>query len=788
MLKIAMMTGFNFRLILLIALALSGFTSSAQYTQTIRGKVGEQVLNQALGGATVTILGLNKSTATNEDGSFRFTGVPIGAYQITVSYAGYKEVLLENVVVNSGKELVLNISLEADMQYQKAVEVTAKSKKYKPLNEMSMVSARAFTVEETQKYAAAVNDPLRMATSFAGVTSADDGNNDIVIRGNSPTGLLWRMEGIDIPNPNHFSNAGSSGGGISILSAQLLDNSDFVTGAFAAEYGNALSGVFDLKLRKGNNEKREYTAQAGILGLNLAAEGPLMPFYKGSYLINYRYSTLQLLDKLGIDVAGAGATNFQDLSFNIYLPTSRKGDFTLFGFAGRSDQHNDNERDSSKWEGEGDRYGGVFIANTTAVGATHTISVGENSNLKSAVSFSHTNNDYNENYTLISGSLLNSFRNKYETQKWIASSTFNHRFSNRSNMRAGFIFDNITYDYFNKSWEHPGGPVLERINNSNTTQTMQAFAQWQYRATAKLTMQGGFHYLQLFLNNSRSIEPRASLKYDLNSKNAISFGYGMHSQLQAMGVYFAKASDGETIFYPNKDLSFTKAHHFVLSYGHNFNRATRFRAELYYQQLFDVPVSIYDSLTFSTLNIRGDYVTEPLVNAGKGRNYGIDFSFEKNLTSNFYVIANQSFYQSKYTARDGIERDTRFNGKFAGNITGGKEWALTNKRTLGVNIKAVYAGGFRTTPVNVEESAAKGYTIFYENQAFTLQNPDYFRTDLRLSMKRNRKYLTSTLSLDIQNVSNRLNVYSQYFDPLKGKVENSYQTGLIPVVNYKVEF
>src|SRR5690606_30430558 len=186
------------------------------------------------------------------------------------------------------------------------------------------------------KYAAAVNDPLRMATSFAGVVSADDGNNDIVIRGNSPAGLLWRMEGVDIPNPNHFSLSGSSGGGISILSAQLLDNSDFVTGAFAAEYGNALSGVFDLRLRKGNNEKREYTVQAGLLGLNVAAEGPLMPFYKGSYLVNYRYSTLQLLSKLGLNTGAGGVTNFQDLSFNIYLPTARLGDFTIFGFGGLS--------------------------------------------------------------------------------------------------------------------------------------------------------------------------------------------------------------------------------------------------------------------------------------------------------------------------------------------------------------------------------------------------------------------------------------------------------------------
>ena len=181
---------------------------------------------------------------------------------------------MDNVEVISGKEKVITHALEPIIKAQQEVVVTADSKRNKALNDFSAVSARAFTVEETQKYAAAVNDPLRMATGFPGVVAANDGNNDIVIRGNSPAGLLWRMEGIEIPNPNHFSSVNSSGGGISILSAQLLANSDFVTGAFAAEYGNALSGVFDLKLRKGNNELKEYTVQAGLLGLNLAAEGP----------------------------------------------------------------------------------------------------------------------------------------------------------------------------------------------------------------------------------------------------------------------------------------------------------------------------------------------------------------------------------------------------------------------------------------------------------------------------------------------------------------------------------
>jgi hypothetical protein len=272
----------------IIALSLLCMTAHAQYKQQLRGTVMDMVLQQPLAGATVSISSLNYSTITGEDGLFRFKDMPIGSYRITVTYAGFKEAVVENIAVNSGKETVLNIALEALVKTENEVLVKANSKKNKPLNEMSAVSARAFTVEETQKYAAAVNDPLRMATAFPGVLAGNDGANSIIIRGNSPTGLLWKMEGMDIPNPNHFSQAGNSGGGISILSAQVLSNSDFATSAFAAEYGNALSGVFDLKLRRGNNEKNEYTLQAGILGLDAAMEGPFSKKHKASYLVDYR--------------------------------------------------------------------------------------------------------------------------------------------------------------------------------------------------------------------------------------------------------------------------------------------------------------------------------------------------------------------------------------------------------------------------------------------------------------------------------------------------------------------
>jgi TonB dependent receptor/Carboxypeptidase regulatory-like domain len=764
-------------------------TATAQYTQQLRGTITDQVLQQPLPYATVTIKAINKTVTADAEGNFRFTALPIGTYQLIISHAGFKEVVLENISINAGKETVLSIALEASVVEENEVVVRSNSKKNKPLNDMSVVSARAFTVEETQKYAAAVNDPLRMAAAFPGVLAGDDGNNSIIIRGNSPVGLLWKMEGMDIPNPNHFSSAGNSGGGISILSTQLLSNSDFVTAAFAAEYGNALSGVFDLKLRKGNNEKREYTLQAGVLGLNAAAEGPFSKSYKGSYLVNYRYSTLQLLNKMGI-LPDNASTNFQDLSYNIYLPTKKMGTFTLLGFNGVSTDEDAAKYDSLKWKEKDDRYPYDFTANTSFNGVTHTISLGAKATLKSGLGISYTKNSYNEDYIEDDYTLTKSYKDNYVTKKKTINSTINYKFSNRLNLRVGIIVNLIDFNYYQRSAENPGQQLQERINTSGSTSAQQAFAQWQYKPGNNFVINAGLHYLHLALNNSASAEPRLSAKYTISHKSSIALGYGLHSQQQVMGVYLAQLQDAAGNNYnPNKYLGFTKSHHYVLSYNYRAGKNVQLKTEWYYQQLFNVPVSTKPGSTFSTLNIMEGYVLEPMANKGKGKNYGVEISIERYLNNNFYLTLTNSLYQSRYTAFDGIERNTRFNGNHVGTFIAGKDFVNTSKRkTIGLNIKTIYAGGLRTTPIDYDASQTNGYAVYKDAEANSLQNPAYFRTDIRLSIKWNKKHLTSTLSLDIQNVTNRLNVYNQSYDETKNEIITNYQTGLLPILNYKVEF
>src|SRR6218665_3887911 len=761
-------------------------------TQTIRGTVTDKISQSPLPGATVILIQTDTLTGTTSDanGQFRIGHVPAGKQFLKINFIGYKPLVLSNLTLNSGKELVLNIQLEEDVHQVKEVVVTAEADKNKPLNYMSAVSTRTFSVEQTQKFAAALNDPAIMATSYPGVIQSGDGNN-ISIRGNSPNGLLWRMEGAEIPNPNPFSSVGSSGGGISILSAQLLGNSDFSTGAFAAEYGNALSGVFDLRLRKGNNKKREYTIQAGFLGLDIATEGPIKKGYDGSYLINYRYSTLNLLGKMGVPIGDAN-TNFQDLSFNVYLPTRKAGKFTVFGFGGLSYQTTTAEKDSLRWQEDMFfKLNTNFYSNTGAVGLTHTKLFKNQSYLKTALVFSGTENGYEQDelgddYT----TLTRTYEQRFLQNKGTLSSVYTQKMSAKHSLRAGIILNNLGYGLTQRDMGDTT-VLIEQIKEKGSTQTVQSFFQWNYKASDKLTTNIGVHYLQLFLNNSSAIEPRASVRYDVTSKHHLTLGYGLHSQLQPIGVYFTEKVENNQTVLPNRNLKLSKAHHVVLGYDFILNDHEHVKTEVYYQYLFNVPVSSNKSSTYSILNQTDGFPAEELVNKGFGKNSGLELTYERFLYKSLYYLLSSSFYESKYLAPNGTWYNTRFNTNYAVTFTLGKEFQLKNlekNRVLGLNCKTVYVGGFRYTPIDREASISAGETKFDENQTYEKRMPDYFRLDVRVSLKRNYNKLTTTLALDIQNSTNRKNVGGQYFDDKTGDVKYWYQTSLIPIISYRLEF
>jgi len=784
------------KLIVLILALLFVIPSFSQIpTQIIRGTVVDKVSQSIIEGANITLLNSNplKGTPTDKKGAFKLIQVPVGKQGLRVTYMGYKEITLPNIEVTSGKEVVLSIELEESIGKQNEVVITRKVEKNKAINESVVVSGRTFSVEETQNYAAAIDDPARMVTAFPGVVATGgNGNNNMSIRGNAPNGLLWRMEGADIPNPNHFSSVGTSGGGISILSSELLANSDFLTGAFPAEYGNALSGVFDLKLRKGNDEKSEFTAKASFIGLDIAAEGPFAKGYAGSYLINYRYSTPTLIAKLGVNI-GSGVIQYQDLSYNFYFPTNHLGVFTLFGFGGLSNQYQDALKDSTKWQSDySTRFGSNFYSNTGATGVTHFYSLNSTTYIKSNLVLSATDNGFTENKLDQMYQPQNEDNEKYLQTTLAFSSTLTKKINAQNSFKAGIVASKLDFSFLQQARNDSTNILLTWLNQKGSAYTVEAFGQWTYKATDKLSFIAGVHCLMLMLNNTYSVEPRASVKYDISPIQSIAFGYGIESQVQPLGTYFVQVPSANGILtQPDKDLGLTKSEQFVLLYDRNLTEFIHLKAEIYYQYLFNIPVSTDPMNTFSMVNQQDGYPVMPLANGGIGRNYGLELTFEQFLNRGVYYIVSSSLYDSKYRAANGNWYNTLYNGNYSFTVTGGKEiitGAKFQNRVLGLNIKLTYAGGLRETPFDTIASIARDYAVYQTNLAYSMKMPDYFRTDIGISLKRNRKKSNITWAIDVQNITNTKNIFLQYFDVPTRTIRTSYQAGILPILSYKVDF
>jgi hypothetical protein len=776
----------------LLLLSLQISATAQELTQTIRGRVLDRESQAPVIGASVAVSTTEpvKGAMTDAEGFFKIEKVPVGRHTVKVNYLGYEEQVIPELLLGSGKELVIAVGLKESFRQMEEVVIRAHQEKGQPQNEMATLSARTISVEETKRYAASVNDPARAALNYAGVGSTDDGGNQIVVRGNSPKGILWRLEGIEVPNPNHFGQEGASGGGVSILSVNMLDNSDFFTGAFPAEYGNAMSGVFDMKLRKGNSEKREYAFQAGVLGLDFAAEGPFKTGGKGSYLVNYRYSTLAILDKIGVNIGGDAAPDFQDLSFKLKMPTEKAGTFSLWGIGGYSSQVDEAERDAAKWVEKQDRFDNVFKAGMAAAGLSHVYFVNPNAYLETVLSLSGNFNKFRYDSLSTDFKPTTFYREAFENTAGRVSMLYNHKLSNRHTVRFGAIYSNLNFDLFNEGRNEDD--VLQRyVDNTGSSGLLQGYGQWKYRLAENVTLNSGLHFLRLGLNGHASVEPRFGIRWNLSPSKSIGAGFGIHSRNESMAVYYAQQPLANGTFsQANKNLDLTKSRHFILSYDQMLREDLRFKAETYYQQLYDVAVGTNPKSTFAALNAEDGFISDSLQSTGTGRNYGVELSLEKFFTNNIYFLITSSLYQSKYTAADGVERNTRFNGNHILNFLGGKEFKVGKNKTnlIGVNVKMLWAGGNRYTPVDLEKSKAEGKEVFVESERFAVKSPDYFRTDLRVSYRKNKPRASYIISLDIQNVTNRLNVYRQYYDRDLQAIQTSTQTGLIPILNYRIEF
>ena len=756
--------------------------------QNVRGQVFDKESKAPLPFATVQVLDTDpiKGAITDLEGNFIIENLPVGRYTIKISYVGFKDAYVPEFLIGTGKETILNIELTEQLETLGEVVVTANNNE--PLNEMASISAKSFNAEETQRYAASISDPARMAQAFAGVSGTDDASNEIVIRGNSPNWMLWRLEGVEIPSPNHFTEEGYSSGAVSILSNNMLGSSDFYTGAFPADYGNALSGVFDIRLRNGNNKEKEYTLQAGVLGIDVAAEGPFKKGYKGSYLLNYRYATLSLLNNMNIQVSENALPNYQDLSFKFNLPTKKSGTFSFWGIGGLSDVDAKYLPDST--EPENFKYGYSDFTKTGmyATGLTHNYFPDKNSYIQTVISqsMSYSSEDYKTMDT--EGTLKGSLFDELQKKAIRFSTYYNRKLSSRTNVRVGGILNNLNYSYYSKSYIDSTQTWKKFLDSNGSTNLYQAYAQGKYKFSDNVALTTGLHYTHFALSNDNAVEPRVGLVVELPKRQKLGLGYGMHSRHENLPVYFVENQlmDG-SVHMPNEGLKLTTASHLVASYEKMVGDHVNIKTEAYYQHIGNLPVPTNPNKFISPI-FGGFSPDDTLANIGIARNYGVEFTIQKFFSNDYYFLITSSLFDSKYKPANGTWYNSKYNVNYINNFVGGKEFKWGENKMIGLNAKVIWTGGKRLIPIDLQASIAEGAAVYNTKEIYSIKASDYFRTDIgaRLHIfKANRQHV---ISIDIQNVSNRLNTWTQVYDAENEKIIDYPMAGLIPILNYRFEF
>lgn len=778
---------------LLLAFILPPYITS---TQTLRGTVRDAENTRPLMGATVTLesgrpISTVVSVATNPDGAFSFENLRPGYYTLSVSLNGFEGLRVVELNVASGKEQNLDLLLQpssGQLPEATIVALLPSRRKLLPIGEIPL------SREQILRFPVTFFDPLRLATAYPGVAQTDDGTNSISIRGNTPSSVRWRLEGVEIVNPNHLPNAGTfsdrpatASGGVLMFSAQLLDNSSLLTGVMPAGYGDANGGIVDMYLRKGNDRQHEFTAQAGLIGIDMAAEGPLgkrnheSGQAPASYLVNYRYSTVGLLGQLGVSF-GDEQINFQDLSFNLNFKGRKGGNWSVFGMGGLNENIFLHKSDSIEIKAYKDFFDIDFSSKTGVIGVRNFTQYSHRAWLKAAAAAS---GQYSERLSSSPTFLeRNSVDNISETAL-SCSTTLGLPLNSRFDWQIGVIG---TVRFYQANSQFEGGEKRPVEVQYTTTQPWVQISWKNARKTTEVDW--GLHMYNL------NISTQSEEEVTFNPRVSFSQRLGKHQFIAAAGYFTEALPLGTTWENTLKTRSSLKA---SLGYVWAISPLWSFRVEKFWQRFNNTPY-IADNFA-SVANISDFRLFDrfpTIIILPRGRNSGIEMMLERRFSGSWFANLNATLIDSKYPVpeQSGLSGSrlvsSRWDIGHIANLTFGKEWQREKKpgfeRSIGLNGRAVWTGGVREAEIHTISKQLRT-TVFNEYKGFNSVYPDYFRLDVRVYW---RKYIgnrrNSTFALEFQNLTNKQNFAYHYYDPHTDRVENKFQLGTIPNFSWRVEF
>lgn len=769
-----------------------------ELTQQLHGSVRNTETLYPVAEAQLVLAGIDNTYQTISDslGNFRFEAVVPGRYQLQVSHVAFDRKLIPEIQVKTSRPEILRVYLqEREFMLQEA-EVRPSGFGEIPEN----INQNLFTLEETQRFPATFFDPARLVRSQPGIVAANDQTNLISVHGQSPNHVGWQVEGVEILSPNHLPNAGTrsdrstvSGGGVNILSGQLMDNSSFYTGSMPASMGNYVGGMFDIKLRPGSRSQRSHTLQASLLGIDLATEGPLQEGSNTSYLVNYRYSTVGLLGHMGVNF-GNEEILYQDLSFHLNWAETAAGDISFFAFGGLSSNYLSRQEEPALWETARDGQIVDFKSGMGAIGLNQRISLGGRSSVRNGFVYSAR---FNSRFSEAIGPDLVAYETTSEEilqELFALKSTLSLQYSPAFTAEMG-----IAANYYRNTLQAVPGNIAPFISLDHSLfyTSLQPFAEIRYSWSPDWSVNPGIRLLFDSHNEKVYAEPRLEILRRLSAAGNLQFSYSLLSQPMLNQPHLLPSLFIED---DHRRLEPVRSHYASVGYEHNWHGRTLLKTKAYYQHFYQAPIGALNGTSseaavmdrsFSALNVVEEYALWPMVNEGRGRIYGLDASVQRYFTGDFYYLLGFSLFDATYEDAEGVRRNMRFNSRSNVNLTAGKEWSRFKddfRRIWGVHLRSLYHGGHWYTPVDEAASLRAGTTIPDYARAYSERLPRYFTLDLRLSHTKEREKYQRIWSVDIQNVLNRQNTGWYYYDQLQEQVQPAYQLGIIPVLAYRIEF
>ena len=747
----------------------------SQTTGSITGRVIDKNNQQILTDVSVSLIKDEKiitGVQSDENGFFNITDVAVGEYTLKFSLIGFTPLFIDNIFVNSGSpadvlaELVGISTEEIEVQDERFVMPTDISNSFKSLQN-----------EEIRRSPGGFEDIGRVVQTLPGVSFVNDGRNDLIVRGGSPSENLFLVDNSYVPNINHFGSQGATGGPVSIINLDFIREVDFLTGGFSARYGDKLSSVLSIKQREGSREEFLTDINLSATGFGAVLEGPIGKDKKGSWLFSARKSYLDFIFK----ASGFGfVPEYSSAQVKGVYDFGKKNSLTVnvFGILDKVTFNNDDPENRQDNEG---------ILKNNQWGYINTYEWKTLINKKSFILFNLGRTFNSFDYSGRDSLFAEVFKNKSDEGETTLKTEYFLNPSSNTQLQFGAGWRFVTFK--NEILQQPDTSyfidpdngeryVFDKLSVNSTTETNKAFAYSQITQTLfnKVRLNLGLRYDYFeYINKKNYISPRASAVVPLSNKFNLSFAYGIFYQSPSY-IWFAGNP-------ANRNLQDIKAEHYIAGGEYFFTSDLRMTLEAYYKNYDYYPVSTsrpYLILANGGGNFeqRDQFGLEPLISAGTGYSKGIELFIQKALTTNYFGTFSLSLFDAKYTALDSIERESDYNNKFIMTLVGGysfgKEWLASSKIRL--------TGGRPYTPINPVD----GTQLVSEYN--TANIPLYSSVDVRVEKRFNFKGWTLVSYIDIQNIFNNKNVTEYRWNKFTRQIEADESIGILPTIGINAMF